>query len=206
MSFLRNAGSAKLFKARDSRPGRSPPFSQGCQFSPGFPPPAGTPAPAYRRLSHTDPYPRGEKKVFRIIHRSTMTTIYPQLKSYEDIQCIAMTHGKDDLNTSNIELDKIRKSSILLPRDGIDSLSFWRSKWQTLNQQRRQFAVLTANGCGIAMSRERCAAPSSRCEMRLLRVMLSKRRRSCRARRGNWTRLPRKRSFIRTKRRGLSPG
>ena len=194
--------------SRREIPGQAarPPFPKDASFPQVFPH-MRTPRLLHIGGSHApSPYPRGKKGVFLTIHRSTMTTIYPQLKSYEDIQCMAMTHGEGDFNTSNIELDKIRKSSILLPRDGIDSLSFWRSKWQTLNQQRRQFAVLTANGCGIAMSRERCAALSNRCGMRLLRVMLSRRRRSCRARRGNWIRPPRKRSFIRTKLHGSSPG
>ena len=199
------------WKRQDSPGARSPgkpldPFSRGRQFSPGFPPHEGAWVPAYRQPSRIVPYPRGKKRVFLTLHCSTMTTIYPSLKSNEGIRCITTAYSEGDFNTSNTELDKIRKSSILFLRDGIDSLSFWRSKWQTRNQQRRQFAVLTANGCGIAMSRERCAAPSNRCGMRLLRVMLSRRRRSCRARRGNWIRPPRKRSFIRTKLHGSSPG
>jgi len=61
------------------------PFFRGRKFSPGFPPHEGARAPAYRRPSRTAPYPRGKKEVFLTLHCSTMTTIYPQLKSNEDI-------------------------------------------------------------------------------------------------------------------------
>ena len=44
-----------------------------------------------------------------------MTTIYPQLKSYEDIQCMAMTHGEGDFYTSNIELDKFENQVYCFP-------------------------------------------------------------------------------------------